>query len=619
MSVPSWWIWCGDGGPPSPDPRTHERGRLSTPQGRTFAVFAPPDDGRPGQLQFATDGRRAVAFEGWLKNRRDLETRLEGNRDAVTDADLVLRLYAEKGDVALAVLLGRFAVAVWDTHGQRLVATRDPMGMHPLFVAEEGQSLVLSDSPPALLERPGVPGELNRPVLADFLRQRWPKREETFFRAVRRVPAGHTFIEEDGRRRLSETWRPPSLTEAGWATASELERFEELFSDAVAACLELGPAGIWLSGGLDSMSVAAFAARRCREQGYPSPLALCLRFPDPGVDEEPVQRRVADRLGFPLLMLGLEDAVGPKGVIGAALALAAEWPAPLMGPWQPAYLGLSRLGAEQGCRVILNGAGGDDWLGVSPYLAADLLAQGRGRELARLVYATSRSVRMPLRRLVRAYLWQYGARPLLGRRVLGTKAPALVERRDRRQLARSTPPWLAPDPSLRRQMDDRFEPTPPPRSFYEADVRKSLDDTLMAMEHEEFYEMGRRLRTPIVSPFWDAELVELLFRAPPDVLNRGGRTKSLVRELLDTQFPELALGRQRKVLATPTVRRLLSEEADRVWSELGEPSALAELGVVEPRAFADAVRDAGERGDSRTRWILFFQAASLELFARANL
>jgi hypothetical protein len=154
----------------------------------------------------------------------------------------------------------------------------------------------------------------------------------------------------------------------------------------------------------------------------------------------------------------------------------------------------------------------------------------------------------------------------------------------RRRLARSMPAWLAPGAELRNELGARAEATAAADArdgFYLREGQLSLDHTLVAMEMEEVYEEGRITGVPVQMPFWDADLVEFLYRTPPDLLNRGGKTKGLVRAMLDRHFPDLGFGAHRKVLATSFFQELLLGEGPGAWRKLGGAQALGELGIVD--------------------------------------
>ncbi len=605
----SWYVRCGPPSRESAPPLAMVEGS----GGRCFTAYQ-GDPQRPSEaLRVAVSGRTAVTFAGFLTNRHQMEQRLEGEEAPPDEAELVRRLYSRAGADGLAKLRGRFAVIVWDGNRDTLIAAHDPVGAHPIFWAESGLALLFSDSVETLLNRPEVSRDLNRLALADHLRWKWPEPQETFFQAVRRVPPGNTMTDRPGGRDFRRTWNP-APEPVQWATADEVGQFDERFTEAVEHCFSLGTVGISLSGGLDSVTVAAFAAEIAARRGVDPPVALSMRFPDAGVNEEDIQRAVASQLGFKMVMLGLDEAVAPLGVLAATLELARSWPAPMHNPWLAAYVALGHLGREQGCSSFVTGGGGDEWLCVSPYLAADLMASLDVVGLYRLLIAGKRSYSMSTARVLRAYLYTFGIRAL-GRRAYGM-APSLLARRDRQVLARKTPEWLAPDPALRKAIDDRFEPPGVPRNFYLQGLKEGLDTCLVAHELEEFFELGRRVQMPVLRPFLDPDIIELLARIPPAVLNRGNRSKALIRETLDRRFPELAFLQQRKVQAIPTLERLLRSQFDDLWSAVGAPRRLADLGVVHPGKLEVAVTEA-RRQPSTALWP-YFMLESLEIFARAR-
>ena len=113
-------------------------------------------------------------------------------------------------------------------------------------------------------------------------------------------------------------------------------------------------------------------AQNSHRKGLPPPWALSLGFPGEGNEEE-IQRRVAADLGLPQVFMKLGDAVGDDGLLLAALKMNSQWPTPMLNAWNPGYRRLGLEAKRQGCKVILTGGGGDEWLGVTPLLAADLI------------------------------------------------------------------------------------------------------------------------------------------------------------------------------------------------------------------------------------------------------
>jgi len=135
----------------------------------------------------------------------------------------------------------------------------------------------------AVLAAPGVSASLDEEEVAASLSSvRRDTATRTFYRAVRKLPAGHALVVEPEaggtgrlRVRLERYWRPEEIP-AAWPAADNAytEQFLDLYGKAVRDRLRGGPVGVHLSGGLDSSSVAVLAAQAPRRQGRPVPPAF---------------------------------------------------------------------------------------------------------------------------------------------------------------------------------------------------------------------------------------------------------------------------------------------------------------------------------------------------------
>ena len=555
-----------------------------------------------------------ILFDGILFDVEELR-RSTGLGLECTPADLVLSLYSRLGEEGFNRLRGAFAFVLLDGHRDRLYAVRDPIGLHPLYYSESRSHITFAASPLALIS--GTPA-LNRAALADHLCHRWPDPEETFFARVRRVLPGTRIAISRGRLAATRYWNPVADDQPiQWHTQNEVERFDEVLGTAVARCLSPGRSAIFLSGGLDSISVAAVAVDRARADAMPAPIALSLGFDDPTCDERSTQRAAAALLGLDHTLIGFDEALGGAGLFEQALALNRRWPFPLNNTWNPAYMALAARGKAAGVQTILTGTGGDEWLTVSAFLAADLIRSGDVAGFTRFVRSWRASYPASLAKIARSTLWTFGLRPLVSRQCYRA-APATWDRRRLRRLLQSDPDWVAPDSSLRQEQERRGAacvPAADPRhGFYLREMRTGLDHAIVTMELEERHEIGRRLGLRFLHPFWDADLVELLFRTPPALLDRDGRSKGLVRQTLATRFPALGFDAQKKVAATSFHQSLMLAESAHLREIVGPFRALPALGVIDAAKAAAAVDAAFSTGRQLHRaWDLL----NLETWARS--
>ncbi|HEX7084815.1 MAG TPA: asparagine synthase-related protein [Vicinamibacterales bacterium] len=541
----------------------------------------------------ASDQRLTVAFNGTLYNATELCAELGLAADAGA-AEVVRAAWARWQHDALTRLKGLFLLAVHDAERRCSFVARDPLGVTPGFYAEAGELVHLSPSVATLTSRPDVGRRVNRIAIADHLCHRWPDPEETYFENIRRVPPGHYVRFDAAGRQPCRYWDPVPLSQpVRWASDDEIASFETVLDRAVSRAMSFGRTAIFLSGGFDSISVGAFATDIARRDGHADPIALSLGFPDPSCDEEIVQRGVARQLGIDQEFVPFMQALNGRGLIEAATGLIATWPVPMLNLWNPAYLTLAQRGRARGCKVVLTGNGGDEWLAVSPFLAADLIRSLDVPGFIRFAATLKRSYKASRLSLWRGAIWTFGLRPLLSA-ALGRVAPVWWRKNRAKRFIAGTPAWVAPDRALRAAMDERAprnldEPNPP-RGFYLRDGLTAILHPLMAIELEENFEFGRRAGVRMLHPYWDADLVDLLMRIPPDRLNHGGRAKGMVRHMLARRFPGLGFERQKKVAATSFYHRILLEEGPRVWKALGGPRELSKLEIVDERMLESTVQ-----------------------------
>ncbi|MEO8481881.1 MAG: asparagine synthase-related protein [Acidobacteriota bacterium] len=542
----------------------------------------------------ASDERLDVVVAGELFDLEALATL--GNVPASLPAARIARAaWLQQGERLLPRLRGRFALAVAERQARVARVVRDPLGAYPLFYALTPRDVIFSSAIQALRQQPDVSNALNRPALADHLCKRWPDRQETFFEQIRRVPAGWQAIVSARGLILERYWHPVG-ERIDWMPDEEIAAFDGLLDQAVARGLSRGRAGIFLSGGFDSVSVAAVAADLTRRTHEPAPLALSLGFPDPACDEQPVQTSVARSLGLPIHLLGFFEAAGARGLLAEGLDLTRQLSAPLLNSWMPAYLSLARRATLDGVRTILTGEGGDEWLGTSPFLAADLIRRGDIRGLVQIARTWQRSYHQTWLTVIRGTLWRYGLRPLLGA-ACSTLSPDRWDARRAAKSAAASPDWVAPDHLLRSTQLARLRASiaeaRPVGGFYERESKIFLDLSLTSWLFEEQHEVGSPLGLAYVHPYWDADLVAHVYRVRPERLNEHNRTKALVRQTVARRFPALGFERQRKVAAMDFFASILRNEGPVLGETVADFRGLASLGVVAPE---------GARRFMRTAW-----------------
>lgn len=211
------------------------------------------------------ESRSAFIYDGRLDNRDEIASALgiSLRGEAVADGRLLFAALEKWGTAALPRLVGDFALALWDAPKRTLILARDQLGRRTLYY-HQGQGFVaFATSYRALLALPGVPRQLDELGMADFLILNIRHPVETFYREVRRVPAATAAHFNADSLRFERYWTlEPKARLHLSSDADYAEAAYEHLQRAVACRLRAkdGVASA-LSGGLDSSSVAATAAK----------------------------------------------------------------------------------------------------------------------------------------------------------------------------------------------------------------------------------------------------------------------------------------------------------------------------------------------------------------------
>jgi asparagine synthase (glutamine-hydrolysing) len=347
------------------------------PAGLGFALLATAEGEPP--LPRTLDGNLWITGDVRLDGRADLLRRLRDHGatpDAdVSDADLILHAYERWGEQCVEHLLGDFAFAIWDARRRSLYAARDHFGIKPFYYATVGGCLLASNMLACLRQHPDVSARLNEQAIGDFLTFGFNHDlATTTFADLQRLPAAHSLSCRAGRVEVRRYWQLPCDGEVRCRPEECVEQFRELLWSAVADRLRTPRAGVLMSGGLDSTSLAAVALEQRKLGNIPTELhAFTLVYDRLIPDEERhYSALAAGALGLPIHIL-VGDPYAPYMAGDSPLVPAPE----PIDEETPALLAdlLAQAGAHG--RVVLTGFGGDPLLYSSQVYMMNLLARGR--------------------------------------------------------------------------------------------------------------------------------------------------------------------------------------------------------------------------------------------------
>jgi len=587
----------------SPDPERLERA------GRALAHRGPDDSGRfvdaesgvglghvrlsilelsplGRQPMISEDRTVALVYNGEIYNFRELRAELEakGRRfRGGSDTEVLLQMYLVHGEAMLSKLNGIFAFAIWDKRARSLFVARDALGVKPLYYAETADGFVFASEIKALLQlAPGL-RELDVQALHRYLSFLWCPGEGTPLRGVRKLPPGEAMIVRDGRVARRWAWYRLPVVRGAAADLSE--------ADAVAAAtaglrraverqlVADVPVGAFLSGGLDSSAVVAFARER-------APDIRCFTIETEGgqedgtADDLPYARQAARHLGVRLDAVRIDAGRMAADVEG----MIAQLDEPLADPAPLNVLYISRLAREHGIKVLLSGAGGDDlFTGYRRHVALDHERYWRWlpREvLSGLERATSRlDQRRPLsRRLAKLFNGaSLDGDARLANYFLWAKEPQLLDLYTPEFRARLGGEAAAA-PLL--ELLKTIPPSTPP-----LERMLALEQRFFLADHNLLYtdkmSMAAGVETRV--PFLDLDLVELAARIPVGIKQRGREGKRVLKKAMEPFLPRAVIDRPKSGFGAP-LRRWMRRELRPLLGDLLSPHSLRRRGLFEPAA-----------------------------------
>lgn len=605
---------------------------------------AAPTPGVPGSGRgVVCDGLHVIAADARIDNREEVGRALGygavGRPEASShagaggqpagDARLVLDAYRRWGRACVDRLVGAFAFAVWDVLERELFLARDPIGVRALYYAfQPHRFFVFASALDGVLAMPEVPRTVDDVRVADYLARRAEDPSRTFYAAVRRVPPGHTLaLRPGGPLAFRRYWSFEVRAHAGTASATSDAEWEEgfraVFEEAVRCRVPEGEAGVLLSGGLDSSSVACVAARlrgglhtftgtfphlrgeeraRSDERSYVAAVAASTGatshlVPLTGCSPTDELDRYVDALGQPPFVCNL-------------------------------YLihRLQRAARAAGVRVLLDGCEGDDAVSHGFERFWELAYQGRwdvfraeaqsladrsgGNVAAAFAQfgrqgTTARARAHPFRFLgevpaVAALggvgwgeaLVRYGVRPWLR---------TLMPRRGSDQ---AVPELLAADLVRRTRYREVLagyaglgrSTVPTAQEVHRLRLAAGAGATATVLE--ESAALARMDGVERRHPFYDVRLLNYCIDLPADQKLRDGLTRSILRRALSDDLPQAVSRRVDKAdLSIHFHRTLFPAARSRAERVLGEGWA-----VLAPYVEREAARAAYERGDGETVW-----------------
>jgi len=512
-----------------------------------------------GQQPIANEtGDVHVVCNGEIYNFSELRCDLEkrGHRFSTgSDTEAIVHLYEEYGDDCLKHLRGMFGLAIWDQRKQRLLIARDRLGKKPLFYAKRGDRFSFGSEMKSILVDDRSLNRPNYSTLGLFLQSSYIHQPDTIYEGIQRLPAGHCGVFEQGEFRISQYWSvefnpDDSIGDDEWA-----ERLDAKLAETVRIRLQSEvPLGVFLSGGLDSSAIVAYASAA----GLKPLKTFTIGFDRQEWDESEDALRVAKHYDTEHHLLRLRESDLSETFADTLGAIVRHCDEPFGDASAIPTYHISRLAREH-VTVILSGDGGDElFAGYSSYRGM-LFAQSYRRYVPNLVG-----------RHLLPGIAGAAARVLPGRshfqalriaKVLRDSAlPITQAYRDKCSVwSASQLQSLLTDDALQvaDYMDQQYMPDALWKVLHsdrdlvsrltEIDIRSyMLDDILVKVDR-----MSMAHALEVRSPLLDHEMVELAAQMPTRMKIRGSQGKHILRHVLKDKLPSRSIKKGKQGFSVP--------------------------------------------------------------------
>lgn len=307
-----------------------------------------------------------IVYNGELYNYKELSVELGLDKEkSSSDTAVVLAAYDKWGTNCVNKFRGMFSLAIWDEKLEHLFFARDHFGIKPFYFFESQDSFYFASEPKSII--PFVDNlKINRKALKDYLVFQLYLSNKTLFEGIEELAPGHFMIIKHGQKKIKQYWNLEFKIDHRYDLNYCKEFIEELLEKSVKRHL-IGdvPIGAYVSGGLDSSSIASIANRNLPKGQLLGFSGMFSKYGQ-NFDESNYAQLVSDRNEFKLLKIDIKS----EDFIQSINKVIYHLDSPVAGPGAFSQYMISKLAAQHR-KVVLGGQGGDEIFGgYTRYLVA---------------------------------------------------------------------------------------------------------------------------------------------------------------------------------------------------------------------------------------------------------
>lgn len=558
---------------------------------------------------FDKEHNLVIAADAIIDNRKEL-FRLLGIPDEkktnTADSELILLAYLKWKEECPRYLIGDYSFVIWNGEKNELFGARDHVGKRTFYYSQTGGCFAFCTAMAPILHLGICSKDLNDNWIADYLSLSSLIHEidctSTVYKNIRQLLPGHSIMQNFNRMKITRYWDPTCKPELKLKNNAEYEEaFREVFFEAVDCRLRsAGSTGILLSGGLDSASVAAVAAKILKEAN--KTLHAYSFVPFPGYKDWLPRHLVANEEQYILALSKQYDNIDLSFLHFEDLNAISNVHNLLDMMEQPYKITANLYWIEKmteeayksGCRVLLDGQHGNCSVsagGLIDYLLA-LLRTGRFIGLAREVKNYSEMHHVDYSKVMR-YFIRYATPDFLKSlyRFILYKNSRKTDEHSLIPVNQEYAERFHASRRLKKYNQGKYEKK---QDMY--DIKKQMNDTI-SLSHVACIETKLSLKHGIAKrdPTRDKRVIEFCMRLPISQFVNNGQERSLIRRSLEGLLPDIIrLNYQKRGQQSADFVQRLYKDWNKITDELRSLTADSAFSqYIDSRNILKVINDVG--------------------------
>lgn len=531
-----------------------------------------------------------VVLNGEIYNFKELREELKGRGHqfkTLSDTEVIAHAYEEYGEGCFEHFNGMFAIGIWEEVEKRLILARDRLGKKPLYYSFENEIFLFASELKAIMTYPEFSRKIDSLSFMKYLFFEFIPSPHTIFKDAKKLSPASYLIWSKKEIEIKEYWSPfsPGKEKESFSEAEAEKRIIELLTQSVKRRLISDvPLGVFLSGGIDSSAVTAFAQKE--DSGKIKTFSI--GFEDPSFDESAYASLASKYIGTE----HHEQIMKPSDLI----RLVPDLPAILDEPMAdasilPTYL-LSRFTREH-VKVALGGDGGDELFAGYPTYLAHKFAKPYGRMLSPLhpiisflgnllpVSDNNISFDFKIKKFLSGIGYPGGIRNSLW---LGSfsfpdlnkvLSPGLIPQFDQHRLVEEISSYEKDFP-LKDQIS--FLQFLDMKLYLQDDILVKVDRASMACSLE------------VRAPFLDYELVEFMMGLPSRYKLKGFTLKYILKKAMKNYLPQAVIQRKKKGFGVP-IAKWVKGPLKELFQDVFSPDRIRREGFLNPEYVTSLLQD----------------------------